>query len=295
MAMISDEQLDYKSHIAFYENIGGLTGDPKRDRYWYQQAEYLHALSVCDAVLDTHIKAVSLAQEIGNTGADFQLRFGVARRAKFIWLSLRNIIRLMHPEREEPLLRDQVEEAARDLNVIYINIRGALDNFAWVLVDLFGDEKTRRLRPIQISLFGEKFLKDRNLVKVAEFVRRFSDWNSELKGRRDPAAHQIPLSVPPALIDEETRPEFERVHAAYVEAFNGLGKDDGSNKDLLSKFERVDALFGRLERIGKFVPLFVHHPDEGAIKVYPTVPADVGQLVRIGRGLIEIIKARKAG
>lgn len=295
MTIISDEQLDYETHLAFYKNLGGLTGDPERDRYWHQQAEYLHALSVSDAIRDMHIQTVILAQGIGNKEADFQLRFGVARRTKFIWISLKNIIRLIHPEREQPLLQDQVEEAARDLNVIYINIRGALDNFAWLLVELFGEERTRKLPPTQIGLFGEKFLRDKNFTEVKTFINKYSGWNSELKKRRDPAAHRIPLSVPPALIDEETRPEFDQAYAAYTDAFNGIGKVGGGTADLMSRMEKVGALYDRLEQIGKFLPCFVHHPDEGAMKKYPTVPGDVGQLVKIARGLATIIKEKQQG
>lgn len=292
MNQISDEQLEYKHHIKFYEKLGNLVGDDSRDRYWHQQAEYFHALSVCDGILDLYVNSIALAQKIGNSEADFQLRFGVARRAKFIWLSLRNLISLAHPEREEPLLHDQVEEAARDLNVIYINIRGVLDNYAALLVALLGSDQTRRLRPMQVALFGAEFLKDRNLVEVADFLAPFMAWNVDLKGRRDPAAHRIPLSIPPALIDGETREEFESVNAAYQSAIVDLNNNNGTNDDVLMKAELVNAQFGRLERVGKFVPLFVHHPDEGVMKIYPTVPEDVGHLVKIGRGLGKIIAGR---
>lgn len=289
-----DEAVEYDRHLDFYRRLGVLTGDEEKDAYWHRQAEYLHALSVCDAIRDAHIDATALSYTVKNAEADFHLRFGVARRTKFIWLSLRSIVGLIPPEREEPLKVDQVEEAARDLNVIYINIRGALDNLAWFLLEMFGQERTRKLSPIKISLFGKEFQKDKNLDDVAHFMATFVQWSTELRGRRDPAAHRIPLSVPPAIIDEETREEFERASAAYSAAFNDAIQSAGRGIDSTQKFENADARFAELEVIGKFVPVFVHHPAEGPIKIYPTVPQDVGQLVKIVRGLFTLARAKMA-
>jgi len=46
---------------------------------------------------------------------------------------------------------DDVEEVAGDLNTIYINIRGTLDNFAWSLRNTLGSENCRRLTPIKVQ------------------------------------------------------------------------------------------------------------------------------------------------
>src|SRR5271155_325295 len=112
---IRDEELGHEHHLAFYERLGHLTGDPKRDAYWHRQAEYMHALSVSDAIRDVIWEAVTLSQQVVDTEADLHLRFGVARRTKSIWLSLRRLLSLIHPEREEPLPGDSVDEAATDL------------------------------------------------------------------------------------------------------------------------------------------------------------------------------------
>src|ERR1700687_5755736 len=125
---ISDEDLEYDHHLEFYKRLGHLTGDPKEDAHWHREAEYMHFLCVSDAIRDVQEDAVVLSEKVTNPEANLQLRFGVARRTKFIWYSQRNIVDLIR-EREEPLPLESVEEVARDLNVIYINIRGTLDNF----------------------------------------------------------------------------------------------------------------------------------------------------------------------
>jgi hypothetical protein len=289
---VGNKELDYDHHLAFYKGLGFLVGHDKQDAYWHRQAEYLHVLSVCDAILDAHFAAITLAQSVISAEAKQQLNFGVGRRSKFIWLSLRNLLGLIHPERTDPLPHDEVEEAARDLNVIYINIRGTLDDFTWCLLDLFGEERTREIAlkaPATVNLFGGQFLKDANLKDVAGLLKTFHDWNSELKARRDPSAHRIPLSVPPAFLDENAHKEYVRILAEHDEVTGAAIKAAraGDNSDAL--FERAHFLHGMLERVGTFRPVFVHHTNDGVMKIYPVVPQDIGELVKIARGITAII------
>jgi hypothetical protein len=285
-----DKQLDYQQHLEFYRRLGHLTGDAQRDAFWHRKAEETHCLYICNAILDVHIGAVALAQSIVDQEANLQLRFGVSRRTKFIWLSLRRLFQSLSPERTEPLIQDDVEQAAQDLNVIYINIRGTLDNFAWCLRALFGHEETRRLPPAQVHLFNKKFLKDTNFNEVALLVDAFQEWNSELKERRDPAAHRIPLSVPPAILDALAQQQYAEISAEHAQLLNATAAAVRANPEgALAYFEKLDLLHDRLQRLGTFVPLFVHHPDERPMKIYPTVPQDIGELVKVTRGLMSII------
>jgi len=289
---ISDTQLGFDHHLDFFRKLGSLTGDLERDAHCHRQAEYMHALSICDAIRDIHFDAATLSHSVKNPEANFHMRFGIARRAKFIWLSIRGVLGLVMPDRTEPLPHDEVEKIARDLNVIYINIRGTLDNLAWLLLDLFASDKTRNLPPVKISLFGNEYLKDGNLADIAKFIKPYEDWNGELSGKRDPAAHRIPLSVIPAIIDSETKDEYQRTMEEYNNMIGDAFRDSANWEIAEPKFEKAHALHEKLESIGKFAPLFVHHPDEGAMKIYPTVPQNIGQLVRITRGIFEITRVR---
>ena len=223
----------------------------------------------------------------------------MGRRTKFIWLSLRNLVfELIHPEREEPLPNDHVEAAAGDLNTIYINIRGALDNFAWSLLALFGEPGTQKLaseRPTIVSLFGREFAKDGNLSEVADLMGAFTGWSKDLKARRDPAAHRIPLSIVPALIDDATVGEYTRLQKKWSEvsaaAINAVARGEDSS----ALFQEADAVHERLQRVGKFHPLFGHDPSEGLMKIYPVVPQDIAELVRVSRILTSFITAKISG
>lgn len=287
---VSDEQLSFAHHLEFFRGLGALTGNIKRDAHCYRQAEHMHALCITDAILDVHFQSATLAHNIIGSDANFHMRFGVARRSKFIWLSFRGVLGLVATDRIDPLLGEQVEEVARDLNVIYINVRGTLDNLARLVRDLFADKEIRELPPAKIGLFSNDFLKDKNLGKVAKLMEPFQAWNRDLSGRRDPAAHRIPLSVPPAFIDDETKDEYHQVSEEYTNAVNDAFKHTGNWEEAAPKFEIADVLNERLQRIGKFLPVFVHHPNEGMMRIYPTVPEDIGQLVRIARGIFEIVR-----
>ena len=217
---IGDENLDYEYHVAFYERLGLLIGDPEKDDHWYCEAKEKHAQTVSYAVREVFINAVEFSQKFNGTEAEIQLKFGVGRRTKFIWLSLQRLISLIPLDRNEPLPNVDVDEVERDLNVIYINIRGTLDNLAWCLVDLFGDEKTRDLPPIKVNLFDRSFLDRMSLCEVAEFVKDFDEWNNNLSKLRDPAAHRIPLTVPPAVLDEAAEKEYALLWANHQKALN---------------------------------------------------------------------------
>jgi hypothetical protein len=51
-------------------------------------------------------------------------------------------------------------------------------------------------------------------------------------------------------------------------------------------FAAADLLNEQRQRIGHFMPCFVHHPEQDIIPIYPTLPNDMVRLIRIG----EIVK-----
>jgi hypothetical protein len=276
----------FDSHMAMYRQF--LRDDPARDAYWYRKAEYLHLLVVRDAINHVMPDAVRLAERVRETEAFEYFNLGVARRAKFIWLSLNQLLDLIPPDREKPLSTDETFDVALCLNVIYVNTRGTLDNFAHALTILFGEEKTKALPPFQIDLFGNRFRGDPNLVDVDAFVKAFEGWNKDLKNRRDPAAHRIPLSVPPTILNNEDLAEYQRLYREYDAAHAAAFRAVAAGEDRLDLFEQATAVFERLEQVGTFVPVFLHHPKNERFPVYPTVIEDVGTLVKIARGLIDI-------
>ncbi len=84
------------------------------------------------------------------------------------------------------------------LNSIYLHLRGVLDNFAWII---YYELQLTNLKQRDIDLLGNKFLNslecDLNLKKDLE-VRK--NWLIDLKNKRDPVVHRLPLYIPAKFI-----------------------------------------------------------------------------------------------
>ena len=299
----TDDQLKYD--VILKGTYGGLlSGNPARDAWVHRKAEEMQALMVMDAIRDASFGAVVLADGPLERDAVFHLRYGVAHRTKFIWIALRRLLAVAPPERTEPVSLEDVETLASDLNVVYLNIRGALDNFAWTIRAQNPSAAAAELRDQHMDLFGQRFLNAIGDESLREALEPFRPWYVDLKGRRDPAAHRIPLSVPPTILDEVTQQEYaeiERQHAAATAkalAATRQGLDESPDRPLdLATAEKIGVLFdeahaihAKRQQIGRFPGLFAHHPDKAAMPIYPTVPEDIRNLIAIARGMTTIIE-----
>lgn len=135
------------------------------------------------------------------------LDHGLLRRIHMMEHSLTVLAKL--PSAGSPALPlHQVESTNTSLNALYLNIRGSLDNTAWALTYHFRlldspDESQTKHRQF-VNLFGERFLtalgeRDHEL---ASRLREHAPWGKQLAAVRDPAAHRIPLYIPPFVLDE---------------------------------------------------------------------------------------------
>lgn len=177
-----------------------------------------------------------LGQKIGLEEAYHQLVFGAARRSKILWTAFRQLYRLISPDRTSPLPLDDVFEAARALNDIYIHLRGMQDNYAWALLYLFGGDASKQLNQGDVSLFSKKFTNVQPIAEFVDIVKPFSDWNTELKAMRDPVAHRIPLSVPPAILDEADQKKYAEVNELYNAAQSRFAQRSAISPTLLEAF-----------------------------------------------------------
>ncbi|CDX15167.1 conserved hypothetical protein [Mesorhizobium plurifarium] len=295
--MTPDEDLEYEKHITFYRSMGLLSGQNEQDTHFYFEAQENHALSVIDALGDLQIEIVSIGQKLEMGDAYYHLVFGAGRRSRMIWGAVRQLHGLIPPNRTEPLLHDDAFEAARALNDIYIHARGILDNYAWALIFLFGEGVTAKLHQNDASLFGRKFLSLEILSDFHKITTKYAAWNRELKERRDPVAHRIPLSVPPAMFDEDDQSRYREItdlyNAAQRQFFESI-QNRLPQSEIESASAEVEAINDLLQRIGKFVPLIIHDPNDGGVRIYPTVPQDIGMLVKLVRALNRRINERLA-
>lgn len=267
-----------------------LTGDPSNDKRWYREAHLMQALIVTDGLRDLIGAAVTYSARVGDGEPLAHLRYGVGRRAKMLWLSVRNLLRYCPPDRELPMTQEEVDETARDLNVIYINIRGLMDNLALAVVHQAGTDASRALPPGQIGLFQKGVANDEGLAPLAASLQPYRAWNTELSERRDPAAHRIPLSVTPKFLDPPAQQEWLARRAEYEVAMQrALAILADQEADPNEAFRSVQEATERMENVGRFMPLFHHHYDAGQYQIYPTVPEDLAMMLKVSARVFEFL------
>lgn len=249
-----------------------VEGNAENNLFFIHEAQQNHIYGVNNALLELTGDALTLLSRIAFTAdASHFLRFGVMRRLRMIDSSFKSFQSIVPPNRTVPLSPEQSDRVCRDLNAIYIDLLGLLDNYAWVAVHQLGSAAMKAANPFSIGLFKQAFAVDPALKPAADALQPFSDWERDVKTRRNPAAHRMPLYVPPAALTPEDVVEYERFEALISQALRA------------QEFEKMDTLREGQRRVGTLIPKFLHDPGEPVIDIYPTVPEDIGQAVKIGR------------
>ena len=77
---------------------------------------------------------------------------------------------------------------SKDINLIYLHVRGTLDNFAWAIAFEKFPEAAPSLNRQDVGLFNRKIKRMLEDLNVAQEIQTHAAWNSEVKERRDPCA-----------------------------------------------------------------------------------------------------------
>lgn len=183
-------EVEFSVHVAEAEKVFFRGGSAETDRYFDNQARENHIYCVNNA-LNQLLEDAAVLIELGGftRTAEYFMRFGVLRRIRMIIAAFRNLQNVVMPDRTVPLTIKQSDEVCRDLNGIYINILGLLDNYAWTIVHQVGSAEVQASKPMSVSLFKPSFAADAALSGVANQFAPFSVWETDVKKRRNPAAH----------------------------------------------------------------------------------------------------------
>lgn len=159
--------------------------------------------------------------------------------------------------RKEPLSPYEATDSAIHLNAYYLNLRGALDNLAWVLQyewqllpGVTEDEVRKRQK---CNLFGLPFLaalKSQH-SELASVLEQHGKWAKELAELRDPAAHRIPIYVPPSVItSQEQVDEFRRIEAKADVAFSERNRP-------------ISEIYREAQAVSDFMPVMIISTTQG--------------------------------
>lgn len=241
-----------------------------------------HSLAVSDALNAFNTTLATAVRNLSSQESRFYLQFGALRRTTILLSSFERLISRIPPDRDTPLTQDETNTATLDVNAIYINIQGALDNFAWGL--LFENDETRasalyanKKQRKKVGLFNS------TIAQVLTTEQRsaldgYKAWGIDLGNKRHPSAHRIPLSIPPAILT----PEEEKTRSDYFEEFWALSG--------AGALDEAQASLDKMDTVGSFTPFFMHHPNEALIPIYPTIPDDLAHLIAIGRIAVDRLR-----
>lgn len=217
---------------------------------------------------------------VANTDALAYLKNGLRARHYILRHCREYLERTCFVKMETPLSPDVATEAALHLNGYYLNVRGTLDNLAWMLQFHFGvlpgvTENSGKNR-MKIHLFGASFLEALREAapKLACYVSSMKEWGLDLAALRDPAAHRIPLYVPPGVLTSQEQ----------VDEFRRLDALSGAPEEQLGGKRRIEIMM-EAQRTASFYPVFCVTSSAG-IKVYGIK----NQLLRDHRQYLHLIR-----
>jgi len=271
------DHLDYEFHWQQARVQFGLDQPAHEEtrRYAECDAQYGHALWVFDPLRDLMLNAIGTAQKLINPNARIYMQYGAGRRLGMMFHAYRHILFNALPNRDKPLTYDEEQTISRDINVLYMHTRGVLDNYAWSLLYETNTQEAERIVAEDkgrtwVDMFHPKF---KTLcpafATIEPDMKAHAAWSADLKQRRDPVAHRIPLYIPPSAI---TQGEAERYASLAQQHIDLAAAHD---------FEGSQAAFDSLHALGTFTPVFMHDPNDGPIPIYPTMPTDMAHVIRI--------------
>ena len=149
--------------------------------------------------------STTLPSSLKNRHAKRHLEEGFNRR--FMMMRASRLFLQKHTDPADPTMRSTfiMPELNVHLNAYYLNLRGALDNLAWILhyqLKLIPGV-TEKNRPQKIELTAPGFLVHLRSasIELADAMKEYSAWAKEVKALRDPAAHRVPIYTGPGVAD----------------------------------------------------------------------------------------------
>ncbi len=202
--------------------ISVLSEAAEREREWLQSvAAVHHRLTILEKRLTEWI--IIRTDCLHNVQSRRHLREGFLQRHLMMVASRKRLYDETY-NRENLLNPDMTVELSIHLNAYYLNLSGALDNLAWLLayeLELKNDidEGSRDHRNFS-RLFSRPFLAalEPKGSDLAARLQKHADWNREVKRLRDPAAHRIPLYMPPGIQTEEVAAQRQILTDQMLEA-----------------------------------------------------------------------------
>ncbi len=220
------------------------------------------SLSTDEALLgrESALRSSTLEKRDAFTSADARRHFneGFVRRHYMLQSSRLYLCHYWSQGRKEPLSPYEATNCEIHLNAYYLNLRGTLDNLTWVLQYewqlLAGVSEDRGRERQACYLFRREFLAalKSKRPELAFVLEQHGDWARELANLRDPAAHRIPLYVPPSLMTTQAQiDEFRRIEAQADAPPSERGD------------VAISEIYRKAQKVADFVPVMIISTSQG--------------------------------
>jgi hypothetical protein len=218
--------------------------------------------------LDLIEPATLHGSQLQNGRARQHLTEGFNRRVYMMEASALALQEVVERKDRSPLGPYEATELAVQLNALYLNLCGAIDNLGWAVqhewsvLGLVNETDRRRLQvSFRRSSFIDRIAESR--PELSATIRTFLPWLRDLHELRDPAAHRIPLYVPPGTItDSEQLLELQRLNAEASAAFES------------GQYRQGMDLSHRARHVGTYMPVMVLSHEDRRLEVR-AIPAQV--------------------
>lgn len=260
-------EYDFEFHEFKYKDHLSLPNAESRI-YYYNEACKSHGYQIFDGLRNIST-TIHNKQNIDNEEAKNLLNYGVARRGGMLFYSFQQLFFTIPPDRKNRLSQEEEIHFNGQINLIYLNIKGMLDNLACIYFSEQEDIDLRELPDAKKHLFNKEIINKSNNKEFWGEILAYKEWaTNELKMLRDPVAHKMPLYIIPAILNKEEQDLFNTYLSKYYEHLRRGNLDAASTA--------LEAT----RTIGTFIPWFAHAPNE-TFSMYPTITRDLGNMLKI--------------
>lgn len=234
------------------------------------------------------VRSSTFAKRDAFTSANARRHFneGFVRRHYMLQSSRLFLCQHCSQSRKEPLSPYEATDCAIHLNAYYLNLRGVLDNLAWVLQYewqlLAGVTEDGGRGRQECNLFGPRFLaalKSQH-SELASVLDQHGNWARELAELRDPAAHRVPIYVPPSVITSQEQVEkFRQIEAQADVALSERGD------------RPISEIYREAQAVADFMPVMIISTPQGLgiRSISEQVRSDHDKYLTIARAIVDAL------
>ena len=125
------------------------------------------------------------------------IQFGIMRRLLMVESSYKYIIQSARRFRNTYLSYEEVQYLSKEINLIYINCVGILDNLCWVYIyEKLPCDQIENYEKKPMSVCLSKLFCDESKGSFIKEIKEIEK-NWDIKDKRNPIAHRWPFYIPP--------------------------------------------------------------------------------------------------